>query len=68
MEDFPSLHSCGSKAGWTGQVRHDAAYIELTGLLPYLLIVFTEGKANSNNEEILPFISQQFVKTMENLL
>ncbi len=65
---LPESAQLWSKAGWTGQVRHDAAYIELPGLLPYLLIVFIEGKANSNNEEILPFISQQFVKTMENLL
>lgn len=65
---LPQSAQLWSKAGWTSQVRHDAAYIELPGLLPYLLIVFMEGKANSNNEEILPFISQQFVKTMENLL
>ncbi|MDY6804389.1 MAG: serine hydrolase [Cyanobacteriota bacterium] len=65
---LPQSAQLWSKAGWTGQVRHDAAYIELPGLLPYLLIVFMEGKANSNNEEILPFISQEFVKTMENQL
>lgn len=65
---LPQSAQLWSKAGWTGQVRHDAAYIELPGLLPYLLIVFIEGKANSNNEEILPFISQQFVQAIENLL
>ncbi|MGA7932174.1 MAG: serine hydrolase [Kovacikia sp.] len=48
-----------SKAGLTSQVRHDAAYIELTSnTSPYLLVVFTEGKPHSKNEAILPFVSQ----------
>ncbi|VEP18799.1 Beta-lactamase class A [Hyella patelloides LEGE 07179] len=56
-----------SKAGWTSQTRHDAAYIEIPDLQPYLLIVFTEGKANAKNKEILPFISQAFVTAIKNL-
>ena len=56
-----------SKAGWTSQTRHDAAYIEIPDLQPYLLVVFTEGKANAQNKKILPFISQAFVTAMENL-
>ncbi len=48
-----------SKAGLTSQVRHDAAYIELPGKPPYLLVVFTEGKTHSQNEAILPFIAAQ---------
>lgn len=51
-----------SKAGWTSTVRHDSAYIERDGQTPYLLIVFTEGKENSQNREILPFISAQFAQ------
>ncbi len=62
---LPQSAQLWSKAGLTRQVRHDAAYIEIPGLLPYLLVVFIEGKANSASEEILPFISQEFVKTME---
>ena len=53
-----------SKAGWTSQVRHDAAYIEIPSYPPYLLVVFTEGKAHSKNRAILPFISQQVVSVM----
>lgn len=49
-----------SKAGWTSQVRHDAAYIEIPNHNPYLLVVFTQGKANSKNRHILPFISKAF--------
>jgi Beta-lactamase enzyme family len=48
-----------SKAGLTSKVRHDAAYIELPGCLPYLLVVYTEGADHAKNESILPFISQQ---------
>lgn len=48
-----------SKAGWTSQVRHDAAYIELPNQRPYLLVVFTEGKDHAHNPAILPFVSQQ---------
>lgn len=53
-----------SKAGWTSQVRHDATYIEIPGSNPYLLIVFTEGKENSQNREIFPFISQKFAQSI----
>jgi hypothetical protein len=47
-----------SKAGWTSQVRHDAAYIEIPEKPPHLLVVCTEGKANANSRDILPFVSQ----------
>lgn len=56
-----------SKAGWTSQVRHDAAYIEIPGKQPYLLVVFIEGKAYSQNRAILPFISQQIAASVDNL-
>jgi Beta-lactamase enzyme family len=46
-----------SKAGWTSTVRHDAAYVELPGQYPYLLVVFTEGKQASVSEAVIPFIS-----------
>ena len=64
---LPQDSSLWSKAGLTSTVRHDAAYIELPNLQPYLLVVFTEGKANSKNEEILPFVSGQFVEAMKSL-
>ena len=54
-----------SKAGLTSQVRHDAAYIELPDRRPYLSIVFTEGKKQSKNEAILPFVCQQINAAME---
>ncbi|MGF1990867.1 MAG: serine hydrolase [Nostoc sp. ZfuVER08] len=56
-----------SKAGWTSQVRHDAAYIELTNQRPYLLVVLTEGKAQAKNREILPFVSKLVVEAISGL-
>lgn len=64
-EGLPQNAKLWSKAGWTSQVRHDAAYIEIPGLLPYLLVVFTEGKTQSQNQEILPYISQLVVAAMK---
>jgi len=64
---LPESAKLWSKAGLTSQVRHDAAYIEVPGLRPYLLVVFTEGKENSKNEQVLPFISRQVVEAMKAL-
>jgi hypothetical protein len=61
---LPPQSQIWSKAGWTSQVRHDAAYIELPDCQPYLLTVFTEGTDNSQNRQILPFISERFVAAM----
>jgi beta-lactamase class A len=46
-----------SKAGFTSTVRHDAAYVEVPGKHPYILVVFSEGQAASKSETLLPFIS-----------
>ncbi|MBD2464726.1 serine hydrolase [Oscillatoria sp. FACHB-1407] len=56
-----------SKAGLMSRVRHDAAYIELPDQRPYLLVVFTEGKEHSQNEAILPFISEQIATAIAQL-
>ena len=56
---LPQSAKIWSKGGWTSSVFHDAAYIEIPDKRPYLLIVFTEGKANAKSREILPFVSQQ---------
>ncbi|MBO3459830.1 class A beta-lactamase-related serine hydrolase [Aetokthonos hydrillicola Thurmond2011] len=64
---LPKNAQIWSKAGWTSQVRHDAAYIELPDQKPYLVVVFTEGKANASNRLILPFISQSIAEVIANL-
>lgn len=56
---LPLTAQLWSKAGLTSSVRHDAAYIELPQQSPWLLVVFTEGKIASQNEELLPFIARQ---------
>ncbi|MBR8830032.1 MAG: hypothetical protein N5P05_003311 [Chroococcopsis gigantea SAG 12.99] len=54
---LPENAGVWSKAGWTSRVRHDAAYIEIPDSSPYLLVIFTEGKDNSQNRQIIPYIS-----------
>ncbi len=65
-ESLPNSAKIWSKAGWTSTVRHDCAYIEIPEQKPYLLTIFTEGKENSQNREILPFISKQFLSYLIN--
>ena len=64
---LPQSAQLWSKAGLTSWVRHDAAYIELPGRHPYLLVVYTEGTIASTNEELLPFISAKIVEAVPQL-
>ena len=67
-EGLPNDAQLWSKAGWTSRVRHDAAYIEIPLLQPYLLVVFTEGlTVEEGKKEVIPFISKAFVNVMGNL-
>ena len=43
-----------SKAGWMSQARHDAAYVELEGRPPTLLVVFSEGREQAQDPQLLP--------------
>ncbi|MGV0102222.1 serine hydrolase [Nostoc sp. DSM 114160] len=64
---LPENAQIWSKAGWTSQVRHDAAYIELPEQRPYLLVVFTEGKAQAKSRDILPFVSRRVAEAIASL-
>jgi hypothetical protein len=64
---LPKNSQIWSKAGWTSSVRHDAAYIEVPDQRPYLLVVFTEGKAQAKSRKILPFVSRKIVEAIGNL-
>ncbi|WP_414623643.1 serine hydrolase [Calothrix sp. CCY 0018] len=64
---LPQAAKIWSKAGWTSSVLHDAAYIEIPDKRPYLLVVFTEGKANAQSREILPFVSGQFMEVVSGM-
>ncbi|ACK69325.1 conserved hypothetical protein [Gloeothece citriformis PCC 7424] len=63
-EGLPSNARLWSKAGWTSQVRHDAAYIEIPDHSPYLIVVFIEGTSPSQRKNILPFISKSLVSVI----
>jgi hypothetical protein len=66
-EGLPANAQIWSKAGWTSQVRHDCAYIEIPDRPPYLLVIFTEGKFNAQNRQIIPFLSKTAVDVINNL-
>lgn len=48
-----------SKAGWTSQTRHDAAYIELPNGAKCVLVIFTTGHAHER--EIIPHLTREIV-------
>lgn len=45
-----------SKAGWTSETRHDAAYIELPNGKKFVLVTFTVGHANET--KIIPAVAK----------
>lgn len=51
-----------SKAGWTSNARHDAAYIETPGGQKFVLVVFTEKFANER--EIIPGIAAKLLQEL----
>jgi len=61
-QDLPQDAKLWSKAGWTGWTgderasyrRHDAARIEVPGLAPFTLVIFTQGKPLSESLITLP--------------
>jgi hypothetical protein len=45
-EALPADAQLWSKAGWTSEVRHDVAYIELPAGRKFILVIFTRGIAD----------------------
>jgi hypothetical protein len=52
-----------SKAGWTSQTRHDAAYIELPDGRKFVLVVFTEKFATERG--IIPSVAESVIDNLE---
>lgn len=52
-EALPSDAKLWSKAGWTSEVRHDAAYIELASGRKLILVVFTRGSEGIEGDKTL---------------
>jgi len=48
-----------SKAGWTSQACHDAAYVELPNGAKFVLVIFTVDHANER--EIIPTLARPVV-------
>lgn len=62
-EGLPSGSQIFSKAGWTSEVRHDAAYIVLPNGRRYIVVVLTRGV--SGNKDLLPRLGQQVAALFE---
>jgi beta-lactamase class A len=52
-----------SKAGWTSETRHDAAYVELPGGQRFVLVVFTVNHAN--NKDIIPAVVRAVIEGLD---
>ena len=61
-ESLPSASKLWSKAGWTSEVRHDLAYVELANGRRYVLAAMTRGA--SEDKSILPALSKEIVALM----
>jgi len=48
-----------SKAGWTSETRHDAAYVELANGTKLVLVIFTTEHASE--KEIIPFVARSLI-------
>lgn len=59
-ESLPDGAQFWSKAGWTSEVRHDAAYVILPNGSRFIAVVLTRG--DSGNTELLPSVSRRIVE------
>ena len=50
------------KAGWSSGARHDAAYVEVEGASPFLLVVFSEAEPWASERALLPSIASAIVE------
>lgn len=64
---LPSRARLWSKAGWMSQARHDAAYVELDGADPFLLVVFSEGPYCARDQALLPAICRRILQVCRGL-
>ena len=60
-EGLPPQALLWSKAGWMSQARHDAAYVELEGQAPFLVVAFSEGQACAADTTLLPQLAARLV-------
>ena len=60
-EGLPTGARLWSKAGWMSEARHDAAYVEVDGRPPTLLVVFSEGPERAADQQLLPSLCQRLL-------
>ncbi len=60
---LPADTKLWSKAGWTSETRHDAAYIELPNGKKLILVIFTVNHANER--DIIPTLVKQILSQLE---
>jgi len=61
-ESLPAGSKLWSKAGWTSEVRHDAAYVEMPGGKKLVVVVFTRGTAD--DVKLVPAIAKHVVEEL----
>jgi beta-lactamase class A len=59
---LPEGSKLWSKAGWTSETRHDAAYVELPNGAKFVLVVFTVN--HSNEKDIIPAVARVIIEAM----
>ena len=64
-EALPTDAKLWSKAGWTSEVRHDAAYIELPDGRKFILVIFTRGIAG--DVTLIPAIARNVLAELQPL-
>ncbi len=64
-EVLPTDAKLWSKAGWTSEVRHDAAYVELPDGRKYIIVIFTRGLANDMT--IVPGVAKNVLAELQPL-
>jgi hypothetical protein len=62
-ESLPAGTHLWSKAGWTNEVRHDAAYIELPDGKKMILVIFTRGTADDLT--LIPAIAKNVLTELQ---
>jgi beta-lactamase class A len=61
-EALPPAAHLWSKAGWTSEVRHDAAYVEMPGGRKLVLVIFTRGAAD--DVKLVPAIARHVLEEL----
>ena len=62
-ESLPAGTRLWSKAGWTSEVRHDAAYLELPSGRKLILVVMTRGTAD--DVKLIPAITTKVLRELK---